>query len=86
MVDYDKLSDNCVVDARCGRAGATGVVWEAPKPYTLRVLKDHKGAICAIDLRDRDFAEFDPRQDLDDGVLVSEDYYFEVLSIVEQPI
>ena len=83
MVDYSKLSDNCIVHARCGRAGETGVVWEAPKTYSLRVLRDHKGAICAIDILDRNFAEFDPRQELDDGVLVSEDYYFEVLSIVK---
>ena len=86
MVDYSKLSDNCVVHARCGRAGATGVVWEAPKTYTLYVQKDPKGAIFAIEIVDRNFAEFDPRHDLDEGVLVSKDYYFEVLGIVEQSI
>lgn len=55
-------------------------------PLTLRVLKDPKGAIFAIDIVDRNFAEFDPRHDLDEGVLVSKDYYFEVLGIVEQSI
>lgn len=66
---------------RCARHGASAVKWEDPQEYELYIQK-HKGKAVIVALKNKDFAEFDPRRDVEeDGVLNSEDYLFEVLSL-----
>ncbi|WP_126223676.1 hypothetical protein [Burkholderia ambifaria] len=86
-MEFHQLNDGCVVTGRCGRAGRDEVEWESPRQYTLYVQKDPKGRNCTIAIRDRDdFAEFDPRHDQEgDGLLLSEDYYFEVTEVISNP-
>ncbi|KVP96427.1 hypothetical protein WJ97_11090 [Burkholderia ubonensis] len=85
-MDFQSLNDGCLVTGRCGRAGRDGVDWEAPRQYQLFVQKDPKGRNCVIAIRDRDgFAEFDPRYDQDDNLLITEDYYFEVTAVIQNP-
>lgn len=81
-MDYRMLTDGCQVLGRCGRAGRSGVEWEAPQAYTLLVQKDSKDRVCLVALSDRDdFVDFDPRYDDEGEYLLSEGYYFEVLKI-----
>lgn len=85
-MDYQQLNDGCVVIGLCGRAGRTGVEWEEPQQYELYVQKDRKGRNCVVAIRGRgDFAEFDPRHDTEGDVLLTEDYYFEITSIILNP-
>lgn len=82
-MDFQLFNNNCVVVGRCGRAGRNGVEWEEFRQYSLFVQKDRLGRNCVIAIKGRDdFAEFDPRYAADDNVLIAEDYYFEVLSLV----
>jgi hypothetical protein len=84
-MDYHSLNDRCVVTGRCGRAGSTEIEWEAPREYELFVMKDRKGLTCLISIRDRDFAEFDPRHNDADDILMTEDYCFEITAVLKNP-
>ncbi len=83
-MDFMALNNDCIVKARCGRAGRNEVDWEEPRDYSLYVQKDPQGRNCVIAIRGRDdFAEFDPRHEQEgESLLLNEDYYFEVLALV----
>lgn len=81
-MDYQKLNNGCVVVGRTGRAGRTGVEWDSFREYTLYIQKNQKGQVCVLALQDCNFAEFDPRICAEGDLLIVEDYYFEVKSVV----
>lgn len=85
-MDFNALNDGCVVIGRCGRADVSGVRYEEPRQYSLRIHRDPKGRVALVSVQGaRNFIEFDPRHDADGSELISEDYYFEVIQVINNP-
>ena len=79
-MDINLLEDRCWAVVRTGRLGATQIEWTSPFQVRLNIQKDGRGQVCALALMDTDFAEFDPRYDLEEPtLLVTEDYALEIL-------
>jgi hypothetical protein len=84
MKELKNLQDGDIVRARWGRSGREKVNWGRWQPVTLYIEK-YKGEIVTLALKDKNWAEYDPRNSLDtyhigSGVyqLVAEDYYLEI--------
>ena len=76
---FDGLVSGVVAKVRTGRSGPDAVQWSDPFETRLNLQHDARGIACGLTLQDIDFAEFDPRYDMDGDTLVSEDYHLEVL-------
>ncbi len=82
----DSLPASCTVTARTGRAGVFDINWQPWAEHQLVVQRDRKGAVCGLTLADAEFAEFDPRSQLEGDVLVSEDYCLEIATAAPEAI
>lgn len=81
---FDTLTSGVRVRVRTGRAGANQVEWSDAFEARLHLERDARGQTCVLALMEQDWAEYDPRRCLEeDGTLVAEDYYLEVLEVLD---
>jgi hypothetical protein len=85
MDNVDKLNslENGVkAMVRTGRHGRNAIEWSEPFEAVLYLQKDRAGKNCVVALKDQDFAEFDPRRDVEgENLLISEDYALEIIQV-----
>lgn len=82
VVKLSGLESGVKARVRTGRHGRDAIEWSQPFESALFLMKDLKGRTCLVALQDADFAEFDPRHDVEgENLLITEDYALEILQV-----
>lgn len=86
VLDFNTLPASVAVlmkTAQGDNADGSGPNWAEPFEGKLSIQKNAQGRAVGVSIEDADFADFDPRHDLqDNGELVTEDYYLQVLALL----
>lgn len=66
-----------------GRHEPAGIKWSVPFSAELIVQNDPKGKVCGLSLKGVDFAEFDPRYQLEaENLYIAEDYALMIIDAI----
>lgn len=80
MSNRIELKNGMSAKVRTGRLGCDGIEWSDPFMATLAVDTDSKGRACGLYLKEKNYAEFDPRYHQEsDTLFVAENYALEIL-------
>lgn len=82
VVKLSGLESGVKAMVRTGRHGRDAIEWSQPFEAALYLQKDRAGKTCVLALKDLDFAEFDPRHDVEgENLLITEDYALEIIQV-----
>lgn len=82
VVKLNGLESGVKAIVRTGRHGRDAIEWSQPFESSLFLMKDRAGRTCLVALKDVDFAEFDPRHEVEgENLLITEDYALEILQV-----
>lgn len=85
-IDLSAVCDLPTALIQTGRNGDSDIIWSEPFEAQLYLQKDRKGLVCVIAIVNQNFAEFDPRNELnsnEENHYIVEDYHLKILSIVD---